>query len=308
MKDNFLEVQKKFLHYLQIVKLSSAHTLRAYATDLKSFYRFLLKQKKTDKISVRHIDKWQIRSYLSYLHTKKHKNRTLMRRISSLRSFFKFSIREKIIKIDPIEDIESPKREKKLPVSLTYEQVEMFFNVPDVKTYLGLRDRAIMELFYSSGLRLSELVFLDRRSMDFSAKIIQVMGKGKKMRVVPMTNTACEWVKKYLYHPERKTKTLEHEKQQDEKAIFLNKWGTRLTVRSIDRHFKAYLKKCGLLETITPHVIRHTIATHWLEKGMDLKTIQMLLGHSCLSTTTIYTHVSSKLKKDVYERTHPRAK
>ncbi len=157
-----------------------------------------------------------------------------------------------------------------------------------------------MELFYSSGLRLSELAGLNRRDFDRVNEILTIFGKGKKQRQTPITKTAADLLVQYLSHPERDEK--------DVQAIFLNKWGKRISARSIDRNFAAYLKASGLSEKITPHTIRHTIATHWLENGMDLKTIQMLLGHTSLATTTIYTHVSPKLKREVYDRTHPRAK
>ena len=137
---------------------------------------------------------------------------------------------------------------------------------------------------------------------------MNIFGKGKKQRTALVTQTAAEWVLRYLRDPERGLDTKEHKAEQDKAAIFLNRWGKRLTARSVDRQFAAYLKQSGLSEAITPHTIRHTIATHWLEKGMDLKTIQLLLGHTCLSTTTIYTQVSMKLKRDVYDKTHPRAK
>jgi len=140
---------------------------------------------------------------------------------------------------------------------------------------------------------------LNKKDLDGRNFVLNIFGKGKKQRQTPITQTAAEWLEKYLTHPERDEK--------ESQPIFLNKWGTRLSVRSIDRNFAAYLKASGLSEKITPHTIRHTIATHWLENGMDLKTIQILLGHTSLATTTIYTHVSSKLKREVYDKTHPRA-
>ena len=158
-----------------------------------------------------------------------------------------------------------------------------------------------MELFYSSGLRLSELVGLNRRDFDSRNQILTIFGKGKKQRQSPITETAAKWLVDYLNHPER------GEVEQDKQAVFLNRWGKRLSARSVDRNFAAYLKASGLSERVTPHTIRHTIATHWLENGMNLKTIQLLLGHTSLSTTTIYTHVSPKLKRAVYDKTHPRA-
>ena len=230
-----------------------------------------------------------------------------MRKISTLRSFFKYLMRERIVKINPMEDIDSPKRDKPLPNAITFEQVIHLFNMCDSSTYLGLRDRSIMELFYSSGLRLSEVCLLNKNDFDETSLLINVFGKGKKQRIVPITKTAASFLKKYLYAKERKIKTKEHYAEIDNKAIFLNKWGKRISFRSVDRNFKKHLLKSGLNEKITPHSIRHTIATHWLENGMDLKTIQTLLGHSSLSTTTIYTHVSVKLKRKVYDKTHPRA-
>jgi integrase/recombinase XerC len=207
-----------------------------------------------------------------------------------------------------MEEIESPKLEKSLPKSLSYEQVERLFSQPDTKTYLGFRDRCIMELLYSSGLRISELGNLNRSDLDERNLCLRILGKGKKERVIPITKSACKWIQDYLVHPERDLDGEKHRAQVDQDAIFLNKWGKRITMRSLDRNFAKYLLAAGLPTSVTPHTIRHTIATHWLENGMDLKTIQVLLGHSSLVTTTIYTKVSSRLKREVYDRAHPLAK
>ena len=311
---------RSYLKYLEMVKNVSIHTIRNYAIDLDSFKDFvelkILKKKKlSNKIlksneknfSIKEINKWIIRNYLAHLYDRKMKNKTIQRRISSLRSFFKFLMKEKKIEINPLEDIQSPKKEKPLPNAINFDQVEHLFNMCDLDTYLGLRDRAIMELFYSSGLRLSELVDLDRKDLDEDSYLINVYGKGKKQRTIPITKTALNWIQKYLNHPSRLQDTKETKKEKDNGAVFLNRFGNRISVRSVDRNFKRYLKLSGLGASITPHTIRHTIATHWLENGMDLKTIQMLLGHSNLATTTIYTHVSTKLKRKVYDKTHPRA-
>jgi integrase/recombinase XerC len=253
------------------------------------------------------VSKRLARAYLADLHVKQAKKRSVLRRLSSLRSFFKYLVKEEILKDSPLEDIESPKLEKTIPASLTYEQVEVLFSQPDLSSYLGLRDRCIMELFYSSGLRMSELVGLARKDVDLSHQKVRVLGKGKKERVLPITQSSAKWLHQYLCHPDRFLDCKEHRAEVDSEAVFLNKWGTRLSSRSIDRHFEQYLKGSGLVGKITPHTIRHTIATHWLEKGMDLKTIQTLLGHNSLATTTIYTQVSSRLKKEVYQKAHPRA-
>ena len=197
--------------------------------------------------------------------------------------------------------------DRRIPVSLSYQQVQKLFEQPDTTNYLGFRDRAIMELFYSSGLRVSELVGLNRSDFDHENLTIRVRGKGKKERLIPTTKNAATWVKAYLDHPERHQDFEGHQAQQDPEAIFLNKLGTRLTPRSVDRNFEKYLKGSGLGERVTPHTIRHSIATHWLENGMDLKTIQVILGHRSVAATTIYTRVSPKLKKEVYDEAHPRA-
>lgn len=281
---------EQFLNHLNLAKGVSEHTLRGYRIDLTQFSTFAGSEAVTKRM---------VRRFLAHLHEKKCSTRTILRRLSALRSFYKYALREKWIEESPLEEIDSPKKEKKLPVSITYEQVELLFSQPDLSCYLGFRDRVIMELFYSSGLRLSELAGLNRRDLDARNLVLNIFGKGKKQRQAPITANAADWISRYLNHPERDEK--------DPQAIFLNKHGTRLTTRSIDRNFAAYLKKSGLSERVTPHTIRHTIATHWLEKGMDLKTIQMLLGHTSLATTTIYTHVSPKLKREVYDKTHPRA-
>jgi integrase/recombinase XerC len=290
---NFSEISAKFLKHLQVVKGVSEHTLRAYATDFATFLRFLGKE---DEV----ISKREVRRFLSHLYEKKKSTKTVLRMLSALRSLYKYALREKFVQENPLEEIESPKKEKKLPVSITYAQIEHLLAQPDISDYLGFRDRVIMELFYSSGLRLSELTGLNRQDFDQSSGVLTIFGKGKKQRQTPITDTAAKLLISYLNHPERL--------QVEEEAIFLNRWGKRLSPRSVDRNFALYLRASGLSERITPHTIRHTIATHWLEQGMDLKTIQLLLGHSSLATTTIYTHVSSKLKREVYDKTHPRAR
>jgi integrase/recombinase XerC len=293
--------KEKFLTYLQAIKNASVHTLRNYGMDLSDFQGFA----KTD--DVKSIDKRVIRGYLAHLNTK-HTKRTILRRLSALRSFFKYLLKEGAIPANPLEEIDAPKLEKKIPSPLTREEIDRLFQQPDIKTFLGFRDRSIMELFYSSGLRISELVGLSRSDFDAENLTLRVKGKGKKERVIPITKNSAAWISSYLNHPERALDGDQHFAEKDQSAIFLNKWGERLTVRSVDRNFKAFLKLSGLAAKATPHTIRHTIATHWLENGMDLKTIQVLLGHSSLATTTIYTQVSTKLKKDVYDKAHPLVK
>ncbi len=303
----FNQRKEMFLQVLQVVKNYSIHTLRNYRMDLEQFKFFVDTFYQENIWMLASLHKKIFRAYLAELSQKNVKKRTVLRKLSSLRSFFTYLVKEGVLSSSPLEEVERPKLEKTIPVSIAYAQVEQLFAEPDLGSYLGLRDRCIMELFYSSGLRISELAALDRSSLDRSACLLRVRGKGKKERVIPMTQTALNWIIRYLEHPDRYLDDKEHQAEEDPKAIFLNKFGTRITTRSIDRNFKDYLQASGLVERITPHTIRHTIATHWLENGMDLKTIQVLLGHSSLATTTIYTHVSTRLKKEVYDKSHPRA-
>lgn len=302
----FLELKNKFLEKLTLVDLASVHTIRSYKQDLLDFERFL--SASHPALSILALDKKIIREYLAFLYQKNKSKRTVHRRLSCLKSFFHFLLKQGFIPSNPAETLESPKLGKSLPRAISLEEVERFLSLPDMGSYLGFRDRCIMELFYSSGLRLSELAALNRHDIDFKRNLVKVFGKGKKERIIPITKSAALFLQRYLEHPERYLDSSLHKKEADTKAVFLNKWGKRLTPRSIDRLFQEYLKQSGLSSKVSPHALRHSIATHWLEKGMDLKTIQLLLGHNSLGTTTIYTQVSPKLKKEVYDKAHPRAK
>jgi integrase/recombinase XerC len=291
----------QFLNHLKNVKNASEHTLRNYSIDLKTLEKYL------GDVEIQNVERKDIRGFLAHLNSLKQSKRTIVRRLSSIRTFFKYLFSEKLIQHNPTEELETPKIEKKIPYSLTYDQVEKLFEMPDTSTYLGLRDRVIMELFYSSGIRVSELVGLNRSDLDFSNLLLRIRGKGKKERIVPITRSAADWITTYIEHPERKLEIDGHLAEEDPDAIFLNRLGTRLTTRSVDRKFDGYLAASGLAGKVTPHTIRHTIATHWLERGMDLKTIQTILGHTSLATTTIYTQVNPTLKKKVFDEAHPRA-
>lgn len=326
----FISAAYSFLEHLRVVKNASEHTVRNYTIDLNALKMFLERETKCkpddipDKISYvnSYADRWKgkdhifsisditkktIRAFLADLNDKNSNKRTIVRRLSSLRTFFRYALSQNLISQNPVEELDTPKLEKKIPISLSYDQVKKLIEQPDTSDYLGFRDRVIMELFYSSGLRVSELCALNRKDVDAKELLIKLRGKGKKERVVPITKNAAEWIIAYLNHAERHLDKEGHSAQIDSEAVFLNKLGTRLSTRSVDRNFDRYLKGTGLANKVTPHTIRHTIATHWLENGMDLKTVQVLLGHSSLSTTTIYTQVSTKLKKKVYDAAHPRA-
>lgn len=316
----FIKVAYDFLVHLRAVRNGSEHTLRNYTIDLNCFKEYLeaelgleeslpkiqyqipYEQRESERdtlLEIEKIDRKTIRGFLAFQSKDNVNKRTLMRRLSTLRTYFKYAFSKKHLSHNPTEEIENPKSEKKIPQFLSYDQILHFFAQPDLSTLFGFRDRTMMELFYSSGLRVSELVALNQHDVDLTHLLIKLKGKGKKERVIPITKNAAQWINDYLSHSERNS--------FDPHAIFLNKHGTRITSRSVDRNFDKYLRLSGLSGNITPHTIRHTIATHWLENGMDLKTIQVLLGHSSLATTTIYTQVSNKLKKEVYDQTHPRA-
>ena len=267
----FDQAKSQFLRHLESVKISSVHTVRNYKHDLKSFSEFLVQEKITIH-AMEEIDKRTIRRYLSYLNFQEAAKRTLLRRLACLRSFFKYLKREKIVEHNPMEEIDSPKLEKTIPKSLSYSQVERLLVQPQTGTFLGFRDRCIMEMLYSSGLRISELVGLDREAFDERNQRLRILGKGKKERIVPITESAAKWLVDYLHHPERCADGKQHRAQTDSKAIFLNKWGKRITVRSVDRNFSKYLLASGLSQDVTPH-----------------------------------TRVSTRLKREVYDKAHPSA-
>lgn len=313
------ECCEDFLEYFRVAKNASQHTLRNYAIDLNDFKLFLKnigekeegsvdpssRSKPSGTIKPEEIDRKMIRGFLAQLTLDKKSKRTIARRLSTLRSFFKYAQQQHLITGNPTEELQSPKLDRSLPTSLSYDQISHFLEQPDLSDYRGFRDRTMMELFYSSGLRLGELTGLNRNDIDFAQSTIKVRGKGKKERIIPITDNASRWISSYLNHADRQNYS--KAVKIDLEPIFLNKFGSRLSTRSVDRLFNHYLFQSGIAAKVTPHTIRHTIATHWLENGMDLKTIQILLGHSALSTTTIYTQVSSKLKKKIYDKTHPRA-
>ncbi len=279
-----------FLEYLKAVRLLSHHTVRNYDIDLKEY--LIATEGEMDAPSVR--------EFLAYLYKKNSSKKTVARKLSALRTFVKFLMRQGVLKQNPLIDIRAPKVEKKLPSFINVDQVTQFFAAPDLKTYIGVRDRCIMELLYATGMRVAELCSLDVDHIDFKDLWIKVTGKGNKERQIPLTKIAVSWLNQTLSHPNRRVK--------EENAVFLNRWGTRLTTRSVDRLFVTYKHISNIAIPLTPHTLRHTIATHFLENGMDLKAIQEILGHTNLATTTIYTKVSIKLKKEAYNKAHPLAK
>ena len=281
------------MRYLEIEKNYSAHTILNYKLDLKDFKKFC------GEIEFEKIDYLFLRKYLAVLKEKSLGNRSVGRHLSTLRSFFRFLTRENYLKTNPILMLSSPKLEKHLPSFMTEAEVAKLIEsafAKDDKDERGLRDRAILETFYSSGLRISELVGLDLSDVDFISGIVKIMGKGKKERIVPIGDAALTTIRKYLEKRKKKSE-----------VIFLNKNYKRITTRGVRDIVGKYLKSSGSRPGISPHSLRHSFATHLLNRGADLRTVQELLGHANLSTTQIYTHLTTEKLKSVYDKAHPHA-
>jgi tyrosine recombinase XerC len=281
---------ERFVRYLEIEKNYSAHTVLNYRLDLDDFVKFL------KDAPVESVDYLLLRKYLAILKEKKLGSRSMARHLSALRSFFKFLTREGFLKTNPILSVSSPKLDRHLPQFLTEEEVARLIesSLPDDET--GRRDRAILETFYSTGMRISELVGLSQDDLDFIGGVVKLKGKGKKERIAPIGDKAISSLRVYL----------ENRKQQTN-AVFLNKRGTRITDRGVRNIVGKYLRISGMKQGVSPHTLRHSFATHLLNRGADLRTVQELLGHANLSTTQIYTHLTTEKLKSVYDKAHPRA-
>lgn len=280
--------------YLEIEKNASQHTLTNYRIDLKEFSGSI-KDKALEAIS--HVD---VRLFLARMKEKNFSKRTVARKMAALRSFFRFLCREGYIKSSPASGLQTPKLEKKLPLFLNIDEVVKLVESPDISDVYGLRDRAILETLYSSGIRVGELVALNRDNIDFIGGVLKVYGKGKKERLAPIGDRACRAVRSYF-------EKLGPAAVKDKKAVFLNKSGRRMTDRAVRRVVEKYIHKTSLNENISPHALRHSFATHLLDRGADLRSVQELLGHANLSTTQIYTHVTTERLKSIYDKVHPRA-
>lgn len=284
----------KFLTYLEVEKNASVHTLSNYRIDLKGFGKFIKPE------SAENVDHLVLRKFLAHLKEKAYSKVTIARKLSCLRSFFRFLCREGYVKSNPISGLSTPKLDKKLPIFLDVDEVTKLIESPQGDTLLGIRDKAILETLYSTGVRVSELVGLNVGLIDFIGGVIKVYGKGKKERLVPIGDRALRAIRDYL---SRRALGGETEK----KAAFLDKHGRRLTDEGVRRIVDKYIHRTSRREQVSPHTLRHSFATHLLDRGADLRSVQELLGHMNLSTTQIYTHVTTERLKTVYNKTHPRA-
>ncbi len=287
--DRYIE---KFIRYLEIEKNYSKYTITNYRLDLEGFKKFL------GDVALEKIDYLVLRKYLATLKEKNLKSRTVGRHLSTLRSFFKFLIREGYLKNNPIASLSSPKQEKPLPLFLTEEEVTKLIEAVKLNNERDFRDRAIIETFYSTGIRVSELVGLNIEDVDFIGGVVKVLGKGKKERIAPIGEIALSAIRAYL---ERR------KKQQEAEALFLNKSGKRITDRGVRNIIDKYIRIASIKQGVSPHTLRHSFATHLLNRGADLRSVQELLGHVNLSTTQIYTHLTTEKLKSVYDKAHPRA-
>lgn len=320
---------REFLDYLQYERHFSAHTVKCYSADLRQFVDYLLDSTDllnghagAEGVSYAQLSEYSettsagvatvllemgvntIRSFLAYLSEKNYSKTSSARKLATLRSFYKFLTRRGYLESSPVTVIRTPRQEKRLPRFLEPEQIQKLLSCPDTNTLLGARDRAILETLYSSGLRVSELVGLNLTDVDFLGEVLHLRGKGKKERIAPIGPSALQAIQRYLTY-----RDVDPRKQNfDQTALLINKHGQRLSTRSVRRKLDKYLRQAGLDPRISPHTLRHSFATHMLNNGADLRVVQELLGHRSLSTTQVYTHLTTSHIKDVYENAHPRDK
>ncbi len=290
-----------FLSWLTVEKGYSSHTSDNYQRDIIEFIAFVGAKEFTD------LDAKDIRAWVYHLNGKNKAN-SVARKISALRTFFRYLLRQGVLVGDPTASVSMPKLGKHIPVFLSVDEVFSLLEEPGVQDQFKFRDTAILELLYSTGMRVAEIVNLNLEQVDFGAGMVRVIGKGKKERLIPVGSQALDAVSLYL---ESRTlllaKRREQGKKVDEKSLFLNNRGGRLTTRSVERMVQAYAIRAGITAPVTPHALRHSFATHLLEMGADLRVVQELLGHASLSTTQKYTHLTVDHLMAVYDKAHPKA-
>jgi integrase/recombinase XerC len=301
----FVNLVDEFLTHLKVSNHYSNHTLESYGLDLRRFLQFLDEEKVSEPEAVNHL---LLRKYLTNLKQAQLAKSSIARKMACLRSFFKFLCRQGYLQDNPAKGVVSPRREKRLPEFMYPDEISALLTMPDQSKKLGVRDQAILEILYSSGLRLQEIVDLKIEDLDLSRGYLRVFGKGAKERLAPLGGVANRALQRYLKEVRPCLLANLAPLAETQNNVFLNYRGTRLSGRSIQRMVLKYLKKLVLLKRkITPHTFRHTFATHLLENGADLRVVQELLGHVDISTTQIYTHVTKERIRSVYLKSHPRA-
>ncbi|MBO9542561.1 site-specific tyrosine recombinase XerD [bacterium] len=286
-----------FLLHLEVERNLSAHSLKAYRQDLDQFRRFV------GEAPLESIDYLMLRRYLGELSENGYQRATIARKLAALRTFFRYLARERVVSTNPVASVASPKAARRLPKFLDREELEALFAAPEPESSLGMRDRAILELLYATGMRVGEIVALKTDQIDWDEREIVVFGKGSKERLVLLDVHAAELVGAYL----REARPRLVGGRADDGILFVNRQGQALNQRSVQRMLQKYVRAAGIQKEVSPHTLRHTFATHLLEGGADLRVVQELLGHASLSTTQIYTHVSQERLREVYRHAHPRA-
>jgi integrase/recombinase XerD len=288
----------QFLHYLVVERGLSQNTIEAYGHGLTRFFHHLRGKRIQD---VREVDKFDVQGFLMALKKKNLNTKSIVRNLAAIRSFFRFLTQEGILETNPVENLESPKIARTLPEILSLKEIEQILEQPNVQTPLGVRDRAMLEMLYATGMRVSELTRLPTHQVSLEGGYVLLYGKGSKERIVPLGSEAMKWVDLYL-----KAARGILLKGKDTAFLFINRSGKRMSRQGFWKGLKGYAKRAGLHKRITPHLLRHSFASHLLERGADLRSVQMMLGHVDISTTQIYTHVTGEKLKKVHKRYHPR--
>lgn len=288
-----------YLHYLTIERGLSLNTRKSYERDLLQYLHYLEDEQIT---SWQDVDRYVVINYLEKMHDEKKAPATVTRMITSLRRFHQFLRQERLTDHDPMQHIDTPKKVQKLPSTLSLTEVERLIETPDTTKNLGIRDRAILEVMYATGMRVSELVGLKLSDLHLSLGLVQILGKGDKERIIPLGDYAIQWLERYL--DEARPLLVAN---PSETHVFVNHHGTGLSRQGIWKNLKQLVREAGINKEVTPHTLRHSFATHLLENGADLRTVQELLGHADISTTQIYTHITKKRMTDVYKQHFPRA-
>ncbi len=290
----------EYMHYLRIERGLSDNTIQSYRRDLKKYQLFL----QTEKVgSFNAVTKADILLYLQYLNAEKFATSSISRMISSLRKFHQYLKQEGLNETDPMINVQLPKKKQSLPKVLSTDEIERLMNTPDLKTVLGMRDRAILEVLYATGLRVSELVNLTMSEIHLDIGFIQTIGKGDKERIVPLGEEAIYWVNQYIQYSRPDLAR----GRKETAFLFLNFHGQGFTRQGIWKNLKQIVRQAGIKKNVTPHMLRHSFATHILENGADLRIVQELLGHADISTTQIYTHITTERMTEIYQKYHPRA-
>jgi len=302
-------ILKEFLQFIRLNRNASAHTARAYASDLSQFLDHTAAMLEIPRARVKpaHLDRLALRGFMARLHERGLSRASAARKLAAARTFLRYMRREGLVDDDPGSLVPTPKRDIRIPVHLSEDEMTLLVGTPSPADPLGRRDRAILEMFYASGLRLSELVGLDMDDVNVSGQMVRALGKGGKERLVPFNRSTAKALREYLKDRDLLVKTWSRARDRRADPLFVNYRGTRLTVRSVDRLVRRYATESGVRPGVSPHALRHSFATHLLQRGADLRAIQELLGHARLSTTQRYTHVNAAQLLDVYKKAHPKA-